>query len=91
VGWADWLGIFFLTAIVGGIAAIALLASQRRVAHGLTNVGFLIIQLLSFRPPYARNEELDLASPKSLKLPHGVVIAWGSVLFLAAAWIWAPK
>ncbi len=91
VGWTDWLGIFFVTAVIGGIAAIALLASQRRVAHGLTNVGFLIVQLLSFRPPYARNEELDLASPKSVKLPHGVVIAWGSALFLGAAWIWAPR
>jgi hypothetical protein len=34
---------------------------------------------------------LDISSPKSLKLPHGVVIAGGSMLFLAAAWMWAPR
>ncbi len=91
VGWADWLGIFFFTALVGGVAAIALLVSRRQLAHGLSNVGYLLVQLLALRPPYARREELDVTSPKSVKLPHGVVIAWGSVLFLGAAWIWAPR
>ncbi|MBZ5608149.1 MAG: prepilin peptidase [Acidobacteriia bacterium] len=91
VGWADWLGIFFLTALIGGVAAIALLVSRQQLARGLSNVGYLLVEILCLRPPYARKEELDLGSPKSVKLPHGVVIAWGSVLFLGAAWIWAPR
>ncbi len=91
VGWADWFGIFILTAILGGVAAIALLLSRNQLRRGLSNVGVLLVELLSFRPPYARNEELDLKSSKSMKLPHGVVIAWGSLLFLVAAWIWAPR
>jgi len=90
VGWRNWLGIFIITAIVGGLAAVALLASRKRLGKGLYNVGYLIVELMSFRPPYARSEELDVTSGKSMKLPHGVVIAWGCVLFLAAAWIWAP-
>lgn len=91
VGWANWLGIFFLTAIVGGIAAIALLASRRQLGRGLSNAGYLIVQLLSFRAPYARREELDITSAKAVTLPHGVTIAWGCILFLCAAWIWAPR
>jgi prepilin peptidase CpaA len=90
-GWKIWLVIFVLTAIVGGVAAIGLLIGRRQLAHGLSNVGYLIVQLLSFRPPYARNEELDLSSQKSVKLPHGVMIAWGCVLFLGATWLWAPR
>jgi prepilin peptidase CpaA len=89
VGWADWIGIFFLTALVGGFAAIALLASRSQLRRGFSNAGYLVIQLLSFRLPYARKEELDVKSEKSVKLAHGVTIAWGSVLFLAAAWKWA--
>jgi prepilin peptidase CpaA len=89
VGWADWIGIFFLTALVGGLAAIALLASRSQLRRGFSNAGYLVIQLLSFRLPYARKEELDVKSEKSVKLAHGVTIAWGSVLFLAAAWKWA--
>jgi prepilin peptidase CpaA len=91
VGWKNWLGILFLTAILGGLAALALLLGRRQLVHGLTNVGNLVAGLLSFRAPYARNEELDLASPKSMKLPHGVVIACACVLFLGAAWLWAPR
>jgi prepilin peptidase CpaA len=91
VGWADWIGIFFFTAIVGGIVAIALLAGRSQMRRGLSNAGYLVVQLLSFRLPYARKEELDVKSEKSVKLPHGMTIAWGSVLFLAAAWKWAPR
>ena len=91
VGWAAWLGIFFLTAIVGGIAAVALLASRRQLRRGFSNAGYLVFQLLSFRPPYARREELDVKSQKAVTLPHGVTIAWGSLLFLGAVWIWAPR
>ena len=91
VGWAAWLGIFFLTAIVGGIAAVALLANRRQLRRGFSNAGYLVVQLLSFRPPYARREELDVKSEKAVTLPHGAAIAWGSLLFLGAAWIWAPR
>jgi len=91
VGWAAWLGIFFLTAIVGGIAAVALLANRHQLRRGFSNAGYLVVQLLSFRPPYARREELDVKSEKAVTLPHGAAIAWGSLLFLGAAWIWAPR
>jgi len=91
VGWANWLGIFFLTAIVGGVAAIALLASRSQLKRGFSSAGYLVMELLAFRLPYARREELDVKSEKSVKLPHGVTIAWGSLLFLGAAWIWAPR
>ena len=91
VGWADWIGIFFLTAIVGGLAALALLAARSQLRRGFSNAGYLVVQLLSFRLPYARKEELDVKSEKSVKLPHGMTIALGSLLFLGAAWIWAPR
>jgi len=91
VGWPYWFGVFFFTAIVGGIAAVALLASRSQLQRGFSNLGYLVVQLLYFRPPYARREELDVKSEKAVKLPHGVMIAWGSLLFLAAAWIWHPK
>jgi len=91
VGWANWVAVFLITAILGGVAAAALLLNRNRLLYGLTNVGYMMGELLSFRPPYARNEELDLGSSRSMKLPHGVFIALGSFLFLAAAWLWAPR
>lgn len=90
VGPLNWLGIFVLTAILGGVAAAFLLLSRGKLRTSLMNVAFLLQQLLSLKAPYAR-EELDISSPKSMKLPHGVVIAGGTMLFLAAALIWAPR
>jgi hypothetical protein len=37
----------------------------------------------SLRPAYLKNEELDVKSDKGLRLPHGVVIAVGTLIFLA--------
>ncbi len=90
VGPANWFGIFIVSALLGGIAAAILLMARGRLLNSLWNIGFLLQRLLSLKAPYAR-EELDIASPKSVKLPHGVAIAGGSILFLAAAWMWAPR
>lgn len=90
VGAGNWFGIFVITALLGGVVAVILLLSRGRLRNSLLNVGFLIGRLASLKAPYAR-EELDLSSPKAMKLPHGIVIAFGSLLFLAAAWIWAPR
>jgi prepilin peptidase CpaA len=91
VGVANWFGIFILTAILGGIAGIALLLVRRQLARGVSNVGFLVSRLLAFQAPYMTNEQLDVRSSKALRMPHGVIIAAGSILFLAAAWQWAPR
>ena len=91
VGWADWMGIFIVTAILGGLAAIALLLRQSRLIYGLSNVGYMVGEIMSFRAPYVRNDSLDLRSSRSMKLPHGVFIALGSLIFLGAAWLCAPR
>lgn len=90
VGPANWFGIFIVSALLGGIAAAILLLARGRLANSLWNIGFLFQRLLSLKAPYAR-EELDLSSPKSVKMPHGVAIAAGTAIFLAAAWKWAPR
>jgi prepilin peptidase CpaA len=90
VGPSNWFGIFILSGLLGGVFAVLLLLYRGKLLNSLWNIGFLFQRLFTFKAPYAR-EELDLASPKSIKLPHGVAIAAGSLLFLAGAWIWAPR
>jgi prepilin peptidase CpaA len=91
VGPVNWFAIFILSNVLGGIAAILILVTHGRIAKTFSNVGYMINELLHFRPPYMRREELDLKSPKAATMPHGVAIAIGCVAFLAAAWIWAPR
>jgi prepilin peptidase CpaA len=91
VGPVNWFGIFILSNVLGGVAAVALLLSKGRVLSTFSNLGYMLNELAHLRPPYARKEELDLKSSRAVTMPHGLAIAIGSLAFLAAAGIWAPR
>lgn len=80
VGPRNWLAIFILGALVGGVLAVVLLLVRGRLLRTLRNVGYLIWELVHLRPPYARHQELDIS--KGLTLPHGASVALGALLFL---------
>lgn len=82
-GWQNWLGIFLVTALIGGLASLTLMLLRGRVKKTLWNVGFVLTELKSGRAAYFANEELDVRSAKSVGLPHGAVIAAGTLLFVA--------
>jgi prepilin peptidase CpaA len=83
VGMKDWFGIFFMTAIIGGVMALILVTLRGRVRKTFWNVGFILSEMTHARPAYVGKEELDVKNPKSLGLPHGAVIAVGTLFFLA--------
>ncbi len=85
VGWEDWAAIFIFTAILGGIASLTLMTARGRVRKTLWNVGFVLSEMKSGRAAYLSNEELDVRSSKAVGLPHGAVIAAGTLVFLALA------
>ncbi|HWB86992.1 MAG TPA: A24 family peptidase [Bryobacteraceae bacterium] len=83
VGWANWVGIFIITALLGGVMALILVVAKHRLQKTIFNVGFILAEMKQGRPAYLSREELDVKSPKSVGLPHGAVIAIGSLFFLA--------
>lgn len=85
VGWGDWFGIFVITAILGGIMAVIVSMARGRMMRTVSNVGYILGEMRHGRPAYLGREELDVKSPKSVGLPHGAVIAVGTVFFLALA------
>lgn len=84
VGAAHWFRIFLLSSILGALCAVPLLIWKGRLRRTVGNIGFMLKELLYFRPPYLRREELDVHSPGAVKLPHAVMIAAGSAAFLIA-------
>ena len=82
VGWQNWVGIFLITAILGGVAAMAVVTLRGRVKRTLWNVGFVVAEMKQGRPAYLRNEELDVRSSKAMGLPHGAVIAASVIVFV---------
>jgi prepilin peptidase CpaA len=83
VGWQNWVGIFILTALIGGFASLALMTLRGRVKKTLWNVGFVLNEMKSGRAAYLANEELDVRGAKSVGLPHGAVIAVATLAFVA--------
>jgi hypothetical protein len=76
-------GIFILTALIGGFASLALMTLRGRVKKTLWNVGFVLNEMKSGRAACPANEELDVRSAKSVGLPHGAVIAVATLAFVA--------
>jgi prepilin peptidase CpaA len=83
VGWEDWFGIFLITAVIGGAMALILVIAKKRFTNTFFNVGVILNEMKSGRPAYLAKEELDVKNPKALGLPHGAVIAVGTLFFLA--------
>jgi prepilin peptidase CpaA len=84
-GWQDWFGIFIVTAVIGGVMAVIFALSRGRLKTTFWNVGFILTEMKSGRAAYLKKEELDVRSPKAVGLPHGAVIAVGTLMFLGLA------
>jgi prepilin peptidase CpaA len=85
VGWEDWFGIFLITAVIGGAMALILVIAKKRFKKTFFNVGVILNEMKSGRPAYMAQEELDVKNPQAVGLPHGAVIAVGTLFFLAVA------
>ena len=87
VGPANWLAIFFLTAVFGGAFAILLLVRSGMLMHVVANVAFILSRLIRFALPYKERPDLDISSPKALTLPHGATIAVACLAFVIAPFL----
>jgi prepilin peptidase CpaA len=90
-GWANWLGIFVLTSLLGGLIAIVLVLAKGRVRRTLANIGTIFMNLRLRQAPYQGNPQLDVRSEQGMRLAHAVVVAFGTLAFLIAATLWAPR
>jgi prepilin peptidase CpaA len=90
VGCSDFVGIFLLTALIGGVLAIILMAVKGRIRQTLWNVGYMVSELMKLHAPHVTREQLDVGSAKALRLPGAVRICLGVVAFLVMARVWSP-
>jgi prepilin peptidase CpaA len=90
-GWMNWFGIFFLTAVCGGIMALVAVAVNRRFKTTFKNVSMIAESLAHGQAPHEASPMLNVKDQRALRLPHAIAIALGTILFLGAAAIWAPR
>lgn len=74
--------IFVLTALIGGVLAVALLLWKGGLAAALGNCAFIIKELACGRLPHARRPQLTIDSDQAVSLPYAVPMALGSLAFL---------
>jgi prepilin peptidase CpaA len=85
-GPANWFDIFVATALLGGVISLGLIFLRRRARQTFLNVSFILSQLLKGKPPAVQDAALSIHNERSLKMPHGAVIASGVGLFLLLHW-----
>lgn len=90
VGSSDFLFIFLLTALIGGVLAVILMLLKGRVRQTLWNLAYMVGELMKWRAPHLTREQLDVGSSKALRLPGAVRIGLGVVAFLVMARVWSP-
>ena len=73
--------LFIVNAILGGLAAIVLVLAKGRLGETLRNVGAILTDMSRLRAP---SQEHDIANPRRLTLPRGVVFASATLLLAAA-------
>jgi prepilin peptidase CpaA len=78
-----WL--FLLTAVLGGLIALVVIALHKRVGKTFFNVGWIVKDLLHFKAPYKSSEELDVTTNKGLRVPHAAMMAVGAAAFILMA------
>jgi len=87
----NWLGILILTSVFGGVLAVVLVLGKGRVRHTLGNLKLILTSWRFRHLPYDLSPELDVGSEQALRLPHAVSILLGTVAFLVASAMWAPR
>ena len=78
-----WFCIFVATCLVGGLLALALVISKRRLVQTLFNTLRIAQALLKGRNPANQEPEMDFRNPCAVTLPHGLSIALAALLTIA--------
>lgn len=76
-GLRDWLMLFAISAVLGGVAAIAVVLWRGAARRTLRNIGNIAGRFIRLRPP-----ALDVRDQTSLTIPRGVVVGIAVIVFL---------
>jgi prepilin peptidase CpaA len=89
VGGANFLGVFLIKAMIGGLLALLLAAGKGRLRQVAWNTGYMVGELTRWRAPYLTRGQLDVNNAESIRLPGAIPICLGTCAFLLMAHLWA--
>jgi prepilin peptidase CpaA len=83
LGFEQWLRVFLISAVLGGVVALALVLWRGVAGETMKRVWFVLRSLGRGVAPYREKAELDVSSGLGRSLPRGVVVAMAVVVWLA--------
>src|SRR6185503_16342218 len=81
VGWPAVAFVMILVALLGGIAAVLVAMRHGALGRVISLAAAVLADLIAFRWRQLR-ERADYRGPGALRMPHGPVIAAGTLVFL---------
>jgi Flp pilus assembly protein protease CpaA len=81
VAWPDIATVVILVALLGGVAAVLVAMRYGALGRVFLSAGNVVADLVTFRWRQLR-ERADYRAPGALRMPHGPVIAAGTLAFL---------
>jgi prepilin peptidase CpaA len=84
VGWPDVATVILLVALLGGLAAVAVAVRYGALGRVLGSAACIFRDLIRFRWAELRARS-NYRAPGALRMPHGPVIAVGTLVFLLLA------
>jgi prepilin peptidase CpaA len=81
-----WLLILILTSLSGAAVGLLIIAAKGRFRRTFENILVILISFRHGQLPYKENPQLDVRSGEGLRLPHAVMIAFGTLVA-----IWTPR
>lgn len=85
-GPGGWLWLLVLTCLAGAVVGLVVIAAKGRLRKTFENILVILISFRHGQLPYKENPQLDVRSGESLRLPHAVMIAIGTLLAIWAPW-----
>jgi prepilin peptidase CpaA len=74
------LTVLFITVLVNGLMAAAMIVWKKRVGQTAKNLGHMLGAMMSLHMP---GEEVTLDNPKAIKVPFGVAVAVAVIVYTA--------
>ena len=82
LGPQEWLSLFILASIAGGIHALGLVMYRKAMGGVLYNVVNMARAAVVMRLPYKLRPDLDIGHDSALTIPRGLSVAIGAILYL---------
>ena len=81
-GIPNWFYLWIIISILGGVIVIGYLLLRGGLVRAVKNALFIIFEIIRFRSPSLSRPELSISNAQAVTIPHAVIVAIGTFVYL---------